>query len=105
LKHQDEEYFGGLREAILQHHGYCCRVCGASGRRKRSIVVRPEELQAIVADYFDMLSADLSGKPYVKARHRAVLVDRFGCSNGSINLKYQNISAVLDELGAQWIPG
>ncbi|WP_232298967.1 HNH endonuclease [Granulicella tundricola] len=39
LKRQDEEYFGGLREAVLQRDDYCCRVCGASGRRKRSIVV------------------------------------------------------------------
>ncbi len=39
LKRQDEEYFGGLREVVLDRDGYCCRVCGASGRRKRSIVV------------------------------------------------------------------
>ncbi len=39
LKRQDEEYFGGLREAVLQRDDYCCRVCGASGKRKRSIVV------------------------------------------------------------------
>lgn len=39
LKRQDEEYFGGLRETVLVRDGYCCRVCGASGRRKRSIVV------------------------------------------------------------------
>ncbi len=39
LKRQDEAYFGGLREAVLARDGYCCRVCGASGRRKRSIVV------------------------------------------------------------------
>lgn len=39
LKRQDEDYFGGLREAVLQRDNYCCRVCGASGRRKRSIVV------------------------------------------------------------------
>jgi hypothetical protein len=28
--------FGDLREAVLQRDGYCCRVCGTSGRRKRS---------------------------------------------------------------------
>ena len=39
LKRQDEAYFGGLREVVLERDGYCCRVCGASGRRKRSIVV------------------------------------------------------------------
>ncbi len=41
LKRQDEEYFGGLREAVLER-GYRCRVCDASGRDKRSIIVRPE---------------------------------------------------------------
>jgi hypothetical protein len=39
LKRQDDEYFGGLREQVLERDGYCCRVCRASGRRKRSIVV------------------------------------------------------------------
>lgn len=39
LKRQDAEYFGGLRERVLERDGYACRVCGASGRRKRSIVV------------------------------------------------------------------
>jgi hypothetical protein len=39
LKRQDAEYFGGLREQVLQRDGYRCRGCGASGRRKRSIVV------------------------------------------------------------------
>lgn len=39
LKRQDEEYFGGLREAVLERDKYRCRVCDASGRDKRSIVV------------------------------------------------------------------
>jgi 5-methylcytosine-specific restriction endonuclease McrA len=39
LKRQDEEYFGGLREAVLERDGHCCRVCGALGRDKRSIIV------------------------------------------------------------------
>jgi 5-methylcytosine-specific restriction endonuclease McrA len=39
LKRQDEEYFGGLREAVLERDGKRCRVCDASGRDKRSIIV------------------------------------------------------------------
>lgn len=39
LKRQDEEYFGGLRETVLERDNYRCRVCDASGRDKRSIIV------------------------------------------------------------------
>lgn len=39
LKRQDEKYFGGLREKVLERDGYRCRVCDASGRDKRSIIV------------------------------------------------------------------
>jgi hypothetical protein len=39
LKRQDEEYFGGLREAVLERDGHRCRGCGAPGREKRSIIV------------------------------------------------------------------
>jgi len=39
LKRQDEECFGGVREAVLERDGYRCRVCDASGRDKRSINV------------------------------------------------------------------
>lgn len=39
LRRQDEEYFGGIREVVLERDGHCCRVCGASGRDKRSITV------------------------------------------------------------------
>jgi hypothetical protein len=39
LKRQVEEYFGGLRQAVLDRDGYHCRGCGAPGREKRSIIV------------------------------------------------------------------
>lgn len=63
------------------------------------------ELDAIVADYFAMLAAELSGEPYVKAEHRAALTERIGRTDGSVEFKHQNISAVLDELGIPWIRG
>src|ERR1700735_5496856 len=64
-----------------------------------------DELDAIVADYFAMLAADLSGRPYVKSRHRAALMARIGRTHRCVEFKHQNISAVLDELGLPWIPG
>ncbi len=64
-----------------------------------------DELDAIVADYFAMLSEDLSGRPYVKSRHSALLMERIGRTHRSVEFKHQNISAVLDELGMPWIPG
>lgn len=64
-----------------------------------------DELDAIVADYFEMLEADLSGRPYVKLRHSQALMASIGRTHRSIEFKRQNISAVLDELGMPWIPG
>src|ERR1700731_811745 len=64
-----------------------------------------DELDAIIADYFAMLEADLSGRPYVKSRHSAALMVKIGRSHRSVEFKHQNISAVLDELGMPWIPG
>lgn len=39
LRRQDEDYFAGLREKVLERDGYRCRVCDASGRDRRSIIV------------------------------------------------------------------
>lgn len=64
-----------------------------------------DELDAIVSDYFDMLTAELSGRPYVKSRHSAALMDQIGRSHRSVEFKHQNISAVLEELGMPWIMG
>jgi hypothetical protein len=64
-----------------------------------------DELDAIIADYFTMLDAELSRRPYVKFRHSAALMERIGRTHRSVEFKHQNISAVLDELGLPWIPG
>jgi hypothetical protein len=57
-----------------------------------------DELNAIVADYFGMLEAELGRRIYVKSHHSAVLMERTGRTHGSIEFKHQNISAVLEEL-------
>jgi len=65
-----------------------------------------EEVEAVVADYLHMLTLELSGQHYVKARHRqrlkSMLRER---SDGSIERKHQNISAIMLELGCPYVPG
>lgn len=39
LRRQDEAYFGGLREAVLERDGHRCRVCDAPGGGRRELVV------------------------------------------------------------------
>ena len=64
-----------------------------------------DELDAIIADYFSMLTKELSGQSYVKSHHCSALMATLGRSHRSVEFKHQNISAVLDELGLPWIPG
>jgi hypothetical protein len=65
-----------------------------------------EEVEAIVADYLQMLSLELGGQRYNKTEHRRrlqrQLVHRTG---GSIEFKHCNISAALIELGFPYISG
>lgn len=66
---------------------------------------KDDELDAIVADYFSMLRAELSRQPYVKSHHSAVLMEQIGRTHRSVEFKHQNISAVLEEMGLPWIVG
>tara|TARA_R110000772_G_scaffold187380_5_gene298529 strand:- start:17176 stop:18015 length:840 start_codon:yes stop_codon:yes gene_type:complete len=63
------------------------------------------EIDLIVADYFDMRDMELRGERYVKSQRNAALQSLIGRSRGSIELKHQNISAVLMKLGEPWISG
>jgi hypothetical protein len=66
----------------------------------------PEENDLIVADYFAMLGEDVHTRPHSTAEHRRALRPLLnGRSDGSIEFKHQNISAVLKGLGEAWIPG
>ena len=64
------------------------------------------EVELIVADYFNMLSFELDGKPYSKVVHRRAIIPLLANrSEGSIEFKHQNISAVLINLGQPYIKG
>lgn len=64
------------------------------------------EVEAAVADYFDMLRSELTGHKYNKTAHRRALMEQLNNrSDGSVELKHQNISAVLIEMGIPYIDG
>lgn len=64
------------------------------------------EVEAVVADYFAMLSLELRQEPYNKAAHRRDLIQLLnGRSEGAVERKHQNISAILMEFGYPYIFG
>lgn len=64
------------------------------------------EVEAIVADYFHMLTLELSGQAVNKTVHRNALKRSLnGRPDGSVERKHQNISAILLELGCPYIRG
>jgi hypothetical protein len=64
------------------------------------------EVRLIVADYFEMLRAELLATDFSKTLHRERLIPRLnGRSNGSVEFKHQNISAVLLKMGLPYIDG
>lgn len=65
-----------------------------------------QEVEAAVADYFRMLTLELAGQKYSKSEHRQHLLRLLhNRSEGAVERKHQNISAVLIELGCQYIAG
>ncbi len=64
------------------------------------------EIDAAVVAYLDMLQKERRGEAYVKAgvtRDLGLILP--ARSKGSIERKFQNISAILDESGLPWIDG
>jgi len=74
-------------------------------KSKYGTIWQDDELDLIVSDYFAMLSAELSGQPYVKSRHSAALMATIDRSHRSVEFKHQNVSAVMEKLGLPSIPG
>lgn len=58
-----------------------------------------DEVELIVADYFSILRAELSGEPVNKTEHNRRLQQVIARSKGSIEFTHANISAVLLNLG------
>jgi hypothetical protein len=69
------------------------------------------EVEATVQDYFSMLSKELNGETYNKSEHRRALITKVNRCNskprseGAVEFKHQNISAVLIEMGQPYIAG
>jgi hypothetical protein len=65
-----------------------------------------EEAEATISDYFDMLAKELRGESFNKTEHNCNLQKQLnGRTKGAIEFKYQNISAVLIELGYPYVDG
>jgi hypothetical protein len=64
------------------------------------------EVEATVADYFHMLTMELSGQIYNKSAHRKALLQKLdNRTDAAVERKHQNISAILIELGYPYISG
>jgi hypothetical protein len=64
------------------------------------------EVEATVVGYFHMLIQELTGQAYNKSTHRKALMHKLdNRSEGAIERKHQNISAILIALGCPYISG
>ena len=64
------------------------------------------EVQVVLDAYFQMLLWELDGRAFVKADVRGGIGSELPArSNKSIEFKWCNVSAVLDEMDLPWIQG
>lgn len=63
------------------------------------------QVEACVDAYFEHLKLDLRKSPFNKAQLYRDLAPKIGRSPSAVEFKFQNISAVLDEMGREWISG
>ena len=64
-----------------------------------------DEIDLVVADYFDMRAKFLRGEHFVKARHYERIIESTGRTKPSVERKYMNISATLERLCLPWLKG
>ncbi len=64
------------------------------------------EVAAVVEDYFEMFRCEMADQDYNKAEHNRHLRERLNNrTKSSVELKHQNISAVLREINLPYLPG
>ena len=64
-----------------------------------------KEVDACVDAYFQHLALEFAGRPFVKAQIYRTLAAQTGRTPSSIEFKFQNISAVLNVMGREWMTG
>jgi hypothetical protein len=105
-----EEFSGGEAQGqanyVLRELGFTVEKKGSEELMGDRRDWSRDEVEVIVADYFLMLRTELAGETYSKADHnrelRPLLNNR---SKGSVELKHQNVSAVLVNMGLPYIDG
>lgn len=75
------------------------------GTASAGVVWSDTELKASIAVYRRILAAEDRGQPITEREVVESLMKATGRTKGSIEMRMQNISAVLDELGLPWIEG
>src|SRR5580698_6264492 len=64
------------------------------------------ENRPLVEAYMEMLGLQAAGSDYSKTEYRRrVMAQTPNRSKGSIEFKFQNVSAVLEDAGLEWIEG
>jgi hypothetical protein len=109
---QPEEFSGGEAPGqanfVLRRLGFTVVRKGeeVAGEEEKPKDWSDDEVGLIVADYFAMLEKEVLGKRLNKTEHRRSLAPQLGArSDGSIEFKHANISAVLTGMGLPYIEG
>jgi hypothetical protein len=100
----------GQANIVLRKLGFTVVRKGEDIEQEEEKQVRPDwseqEVRLIVADYFSMLEKELLGKAFNKSEHRKALLPQLGGrSEGSVEFKHANISAVLASSGLPYVEG
>jgi hypothetical protein len=107
----DEELFQLLQSQVAREYLKASLLKNLNSASQRALLNLGDawdwlECEAIVADYFAMMEVELRGERYNKSQHRRELQKKVNSrSDGSVEFKHQNISAILIELGYPYISG